>query len=88
VNPAVVAFAGTVTVAGTVTAALLLARLTLRPPLGAAADSVTVHASDPDPVMDPLLQESTFNAAGAAVPVPLRAMIALALIDELLAMVS
>ena len=87
-NPAVVAFAGTVTVAGTVTAALLLDRLTLSPPLGAAALSLTVQASVPDPVMDPPLQESAFNAAGAAVPVPLRAMIALALIEELLAMVN
>jgi len=88
VNPVLVAFAGTVTVAGTLIAGLLLDRLTLSPPLGAAALSVTVQASVPDPVMDPLLQESAFNAAGAAVPVPLRAMIALALIDELLAMVS
>ena len=36
-NAALVAFAGTITVAGTTTAELLLARFTLIPPLGAAA---------------------------------------------------
>ncbi len=61
VNPTRVAFAGTVTVAGTVTAALLLARLTLKPPLPAAEVSVTVQPSLPDPVMDLLLQESALN---------------------------
>jgi hypothetical protein len=35
--------ADTVTEAGTVKAALLLDRATAAPPLGAAADSVTVH---------------------------------------------
>jgi hypothetical protein len=88
VNPALVAFAGTVTALGTVTAELLLDRFTSSPPLGAVAVSVTVHAPDPDPVMAPLAQYSLLRAAGAAVPVPLRAMIALALIEELLAMVS
>jgi hypothetical protein len=90
VNPAVIAFAGTVTVAGAVTAALLLARLTLRPPLGAAAFSVTVQASVPEPVIDALLQESALNAAAgvAAMPVPLRLITNLALVDELLAMVN
>jgi sulfur carrier protein ThiS len=48
-------------VAGTVTAALLLARLTLKPPLPAAAVSVTVQLSLPDPVIDALLQESALN---------------------------
>ena len=88
VNPALVAFAGTVTVAGTVTAALLLARLTLRPPLAAAALSVTVQLSLPDPVMDALLQVSALNAAGAVVPVPLRLITAVPLVEELLWMVS
>ena len=68
VNPALVAFAGTTSVAGTVTAALLLARLTLKPPLPAAAVSVTVQLSLPDPVIDALLQESALNAAGTARP--------------------
>ena len=67
VNSALLAFAATVTVAGTVTAALLLARLTLRPPLAAAAVSVTVQLSLPDPVRDALLQVRPLNAAGPAV---------------------
>jgi hypothetical protein len=65
VNPALVALAGTVIVAGTVAAALLLARLTLKPPLPAAAVSVTVQWSLPGPVIDALLQESALNAPSA-----------------------
>jgi hypothetical protein len=65
VNPALVALAGTVIVAGTVAAALLLARLTLKPPLPAAAVSVTVQLSLPGPVIDALLQESALNAPSA-----------------------
>jgi hypothetical protein len=49
VNPALVAPAGTATVDGTVIALLLLARLTVRPPLPAAAFRVTVQASAVDP---------------------------------------
>ena len=49
VNTALLALAGTTTVAGTVTAALLLVRPTLKPPLPAAVVSVTVHASLPAP---------------------------------------
>ena len=45
VNAALVALAATVTVAGTLTAALLLDRLTLNPPLGATALSDIVPAS-------------------------------------------
>jgi hypothetical protein len=90
VNPTLVAFAGTVTVLGTVTAELLLDRLTLSPPLGAAAVSVTVHASVPDPVMTPLLQDSALSAAELVpvVPVPLRLITAVPLVEELLVMVS
>jgi len=88
VNPVLAAPAGTVTVLGTVTAELLLVRFTIIPPLGAAAVSVTVQASVPDPVMAPLLQDSAPNAAGAAVPVPLRLIIAVPLVEELVAMVS
>ena len=43
VNVAVAAPAATVTVAGAVTAALLLASATTAPPAGAALDKVTVH---------------------------------------------
>jgi hypothetical protein len=85
VNPALVAFAGTVTVAGIVTAALLLDRLITSPPLAAAAFSVTVQVSVPAPVMDVLPQES---AVSIGVPVPLRPIIAVALVEELLAMVN
>ena len=88
VNPTLVAFAGTVTVLGIVTAELLLDRFTLSPPLGAAAVSVTVHASDSDPVMAPLLQCSALNPAIAAVPVPLRPITAVAPVEELLLTVS
>jgi hypothetical protein len=86
VNPALVALAGMVIMAGTVTAALLLDRLTLSPPAGAAAVSVTVQASVPDPVMVPLLQERALNAAGAAVPVPLSPITAVEPFEELLLM--
>jgi hypothetical protein len=69
VNPALVAFAGTINVAGTVTAALLLARLTVRPPLTGAAVNITVQLSLPDSVIDALLQENVLNVAAALVPV-------------------
>jgi hypothetical protein len=88
VNPALVAFAGMVTVAGTVTAVLLLHSATLRSPLAAAEVSVTVHASVPDPVMELVPQESVLNAAGAAVPVPARLMTAEEPDEELLPMLS
>ena len=86
VNPALLAFAGTTTVAGTVTAALLLTRDTLKPPLPAGPLSATVQASLPDPVMDALLQDSALNVAGTdiAVPVPVRPSIAVPLVAELL----
>ena len=88
VKLAVVAFAATVTVAGTVTAALLLARLTLTPPLPAAALNVTVQASVPDPVMVPLLQVSALKTGAAAAPVPLKLITAVGLVEELLEMVT
>ena len=47
-----------------------------------------MHASVPDPVMVPLLQDSALSAPGAAVPVPLRLTTAVLLVDELLLMVS
>lgn len=61
--------AGTVTIAGTVTAELLLARFTAIPPPAAATFSVTVQLSVPAPVSDPLAQ---VKAANAGTPVPLR----------------
>jgi len=69
VKVAVVAPAATVTEAGTVTDELLLARFTVNPPVAAAAFSVTVQLSVPDPVNDPLVQLSPLSTG---TPVPLR----------------
>lgn len=90
VKPTLVALAGTVTEFGTVTAELLLDRLTVSPPLGAAAVSVAVHMSVPDPIMAPLLQDSAFSAAGTVpvAPVPLSATTDDVAVDEPLAIVS
>lgn len=67
VNPALVAFAGTITVFCTDTAKLLLDRSTLSPPIGAGAVSVTMHASAPGPAIAALLQ---FNAFTVGLPPP------------------
>jgi hypothetical protein len=88
VNPALVALAGTTTVAGTVTAVLLLLNPTLTPPLPAAELSVTVQLSLPAPVSEALLQDTELNVPGTAVPVPLSPITAVPLVDELLWMVS
>lgn len=88
VKPVLVAFAGTTTVAGTVTAVLLLLSPTLTPPLPAGELSVTVQVSLPAPVRDALLQENPLNTPATAVPVPLSPMIAVPSVDELLWMVS
>lgn len=58
VNLALGAFAGNITVAGTVTAALLLARLTARPPAGAAPVRLTVQGSDSAPVIEALVHDT------------------------------
>jgi hypothetical protein len=84
VNAALEAPAATVTEAGTVTALLLLARLTVTA-LAAATVRVTVQASVPAPVSVPLLQETALNAA-AACPVPLSAIVAV--LDALLLIVT
>jgi hypothetical protein len=66
VNPALVAFADTVMVAGTVTPAVkLLDRFTFIPPLGAGAVSVTVQASSSHPVAEAVLQDTALNATAA-----------------------
>jgi hypothetical protein len=75
----------TVTVAGTATDALLLATLTVAPPVAAAGFTVTVQASVPAPVMEELVQES---AVRTGTPVPLNATAVEAPVDELLASVS
>ena len=82
VNPAVVEPAGTVIDAGTVTALLLLDRLTASPPVLAAADSVTVQASLPEPVKEALAQLSALSTPAVVCPVPLRLIVAV-LRDEL-----
>jgi hypothetical protein len=82
VNPALVALAGTTSVAGAVTAALLLVKFTLRPSPSAATVSVTVQLSLPDPVMDPLRQESALNAAGTAASVPVGLIAAVPQLDS------
>ena len=84
--------AATVTVAGTLTAELLLVRLTLKPPLGAAALSATVQESVPAPVIDPLAQLSEPRFAVfvvfAAVPCPLSPITSAPLVGELLVIVT
>ena len=60
-NPTLVALAGTITDAGTVTAGLLLDRFTCMPPSAAAVLKIKVQASVPDPVIEPLLQEKELN---------------------------
>jgi hypothetical protein len=85
-----VALAGTVTVAGRLTAASVLESLTLSPPLPAAESRFTMQASMPFPVIEPLVQESELRVPGAAVPVPvpLRKITADGLAVELLVRVS
>ena len=67
-NGALIDPEATVTEAGTAIAVLLLARLTVSPVLGAAADNVTVQLSVPAPVMEVFAQ---LRADRVAVPVPL-----------------
>jgi hypothetical protein len=85
VKDALVEPAATVTDAGTVTALLLLASVTLAPPLGAAALRVTVQASVPEPVMEALVQ---LIEPSVARPVPLRLMVVVLPAVALLVMVS
>jgi hypothetical protein len=81
VKPAEVDPAATVTEAGTVTAELLLARLTVNPPVGAAVFSDTVQLSVPALVIDPLLQVKPLNTG---CPVPLRLIAVEVPVEELL----
>lgn len=80
-NVALVAPAAIVTEVGTATAALLLARLTAKPPAGAAAFVVTVHASVADPVMDEFVHES---AVSTGTPVPVSVTAVVVPVEELL----
>jgi hypothetical protein len=63
----------------------LLARLTAKPPVGAAAFRVTVQLSVPDPVNDPLAQ---LSALSTGTPVPLRLTTVEVPLEELLVRVS
>ena len=85
---ALVAAAATVTDAGTTTALLPLARLTLIPPVGAAPESVTVQVSLPAPVMLAFWQERAFRDGATLMPVPLRLTVVVGLVYELLVMPS
>ena len=85
VKLAVVEPAATVTEAGTVTVELLLARLTVNPPVAAAAFRVTVQLSVPDPVNEPLVQ---LSALSTATPVPLMLTAVEVPVEELLVRVS
>ena len=71
VNDAVEVPEATVTVAGTVTALLLLATLTVRPPVGAAELSDTVQAVVPAPVKELFPQESALTEGAKGEPEPL-----------------
>lgn len=85
VNPALVCPAGILIEAGTVTAALLLVRSTVSPPLAAAAFKVTVQLSVPAPVMEPVAQVS---ALGTGTPVPLKLTVVDVPLDALVVSVS
>jgi hypothetical protein len=85
VKAALVAVAGTVTEVGTVTALLLLVMDTLRPPVGADPDRLTVHASASDPVIEVLLQDTALTVGTTVEPVPFRLTVA---VGALLEMVS
>ena len=69
---AVVAPAATVTVPGTVTAALLLDRLTVVPPLAAAALSVTEQESVAGPTTELLAQVNELSVKTLDEPFPLK----------------
>ena len=75
----------TVTDAGTLTAESLLARLTAKPPLAAAAFKVTEQLSVPAPVIEPLVQ---LNPVSTGTPVPLRPTTVEVPVDELLVSVN
>ena len=79
--------------AGVVTAELLLERLTATPPAGAAAARVTVHASDPAPVMDEAEQDrlasvgavAAFSCRWASAVPPLEAAVMVTATEEVTA---
>jgi len=70
VNPALIAFAGTRTVAGTATDVAPLVRFTVKPLLPASALNVTVQVSVPPPIIEALTQDTAVKAADVALFVP------------------
>ncbi len=85
VKPALAAPDATVTDEGTLTAELLLARLTAKPPLAAAVFRVSEQLSVPAPVIEPLVQ---LNPVSTGTPVPLRLMAVDVPVEELLVNVN
>jgi hypothetical protein len=85
VKLALVAPDATVTDDGTLTAELLLATLTAKPPLAAAALKVTEQLSVPAPVIEPLVQ---LNPVSTGTPVPLRLTAVELPVEELLVKVN
>jgi len=85
VKLALLAPAATLTEDGTLTNELLLDKLTVNPPLAAAAFSVTAQLSVPDPVIELLVQ---FSALSTGTPVPLRLTLTGDPVNELLVSVS
>jgi hypothetical protein len=77
-----------VTEDGTETKVLLLERMTLNPPLGAALLSTTEQLSVPELVIVALLHVRELNVGVVTVPAPLRLIAAAGLVEELLLMVS
>jgi hypothetical protein len=85
VKLAVAAPEATLTLTGTVTAELLLATLTAKPPVAAAAFNVIVQLSVPAPVIDPLVQ---LIALSTGTPLPLRLTTVDVPVEELLVIVN
>lgn len=83
VNPTADAPAGTDTLAGSVTELLLLASVTLRPPVGAAPDRLTVQPSAREPVIELLLQDNALTVGVIVVPVPLTVTVAVGAVLEM-----
>jgi hypothetical protein len=85
VNEAEVAPDAMVTEEGTVTAVLLLPRVTANPPLGAPDDNVRVQASDPVVVMDEFAQVRPASVAVAGfvadAPLPCSLIVAAAVVE-------
>jgi hypothetical protein len=79
---ALVAPAATVTEDGTVTAALVLDKLTATPPEAAAPLSVTVHGSVPGPMIEALLQVTELSTGPLAIPVPFRLIKVVPFVEE------